>query len=79
MQEQKIREKQSIKYLGIFIDSNLNSKSHILELSKKKSGGIEAFWRNCVTLYLFKYCYKCTMQSFIHSLRMPFCYEETHI
>ena len=29
MQEQQIREKQSIKYLGIFIDSHLNWKSHI--------------------------------------------------
>jgi hypothetical protein len=37
MQEQQIREKQSIKYLGIFIDSHLNWKSPILELSKKIS------------------------------------------
>ncbi len=37
MQEQQIREKQRIKYLGIFIDSHLNWKSHILELSKKIS------------------------------------------
>jgi hypothetical protein len=39
MQEQQIREKQSIKYFyyGIFIDSHLNWKSPILELSKKIS------------------------------------------
>lgn len=33
-------EKKSIKYLGVFIDSYLNWKEHIHELSKKISRGI---------------------------------------
>ena len=36
----QIEEKQSIKYLGIFIDSHLNWKTHILELSKTILRGI---------------------------------------
>ena len=38
--DKEIKEKHSIKYLGVFIDCHLNWKYHIHELSKKISRGI---------------------------------------
>ena len=38
-------KKDSVKYLGIIIDCNLNWKDHIFELSKKKSRGIDILFK----------------------------------
>ena len=67
MQEQQIREKQSIKYLGIFIDSHLNWKSHILELSKKISRGIGilAKLRHFVSIQILLQMYNAIIYSFL--------------
>jgi hypothetical protein len=36
----KMKEKKSVKYLGVIIDCNLNWKDHVFELCKKISKGI---------------------------------------
>ena len=40
MNDNGIKEKKSVKYLGIIMDYNLNWKDHVFELSKKVSRGI---------------------------------------
>lgn len=40
IREQHISKKERTKYIGIFIDSRLNWKSHILDISKNISQGI---------------------------------------
>ena len=40
MFNKSIKENSQVKYLGLIIDSNLNRKSHLHELSKKVSRGI---------------------------------------
>ena len=40
MNDNEIKEKKSVKYLGIIMDYNLNWKDHVFELSKKVSRGI---------------------------------------
>ena len=52
-----ITEKQSIKYLGILIDSTLSWKDHITNLSKKRSIGIMYKLRPFVNLKIMKNVY----------------------
>ena len=40
-----INEKDSIKYLGVFIDSTLSWKNHILNISKKISRAIGIMYK----------------------------------
>ena len=47
IEDNAIKQKQSIKYLGILIDSNLSWKPHINELSKKLSRTIGILYKIC--------------------------------
>ena len=43
--KQKINQENSVKFLGLLLDSNLNWKAHITELSKKLSRTVGLFYK----------------------------------
>ena len=43
MNDNEIKEKKRVKYLGIIMDCNLNWKDHVFELSKKS---IQGYWNS---------------------------------
>lgn len=61
-----IKQKDSIKYLGIIMDSNLSWKEHIKQLSKKISRGIGLISK------LRHYVSKCILTQLYYSLIYPF-------
>ena len=64
----EIKQKKSIKYLGVLMDSHLNWKDHVYELSKKILTGVGIIFLN-----------KCIIRLFTHSLRMLLWSGETLI
>ena len=55
----EIKQKKSIKYLGVLMDGHLNWKDHVHELSKKISRGIGILLklRNFVSTHILKQVY----------------------
>jgi hypothetical protein len=49
----EIKQKKSIKYLGVLMDYHLNWKDHVFELSKKISRGIGILlkFRNFISIH----------------------------
>ena len=61
-----MKQKDSIKYFGIIVDSSLNWKEHIKQLSKKISRGIGLISKLC------HYVSKCILTQLLYLLVYPF-------
>ena len=63
----EIKQKKSIKYLGVLIDCLLNWKDHVYELSKKISRGIGILLklRNLISIHTLKQVYYSIIYSFL--------------
>ena len=61
-----LKQKKSIKYLGVLMDCHLNWKDHVFELSKKISRGIGILLklRNFISIHTLKQVYYSIIYSF---------------